>query len=43
MCISEVIDISPEILIPACASHSLAVHMVYSAYKLNKKGHNIKP
>ena len=33
----------PEILIPACASSSPAVHMMYSAYKLNKQGDNIKP
>ena len=26
------------ILIPACASSSLAFHMMYSAYKLNKQG-----
>ena len=25
-------------LIPACASSSLAFHMMYSAYKLNKQG-----
>ena len=31
------------ILIPACASSSLAVHMMYSAYKLNKQGDNIQP
>ena len=29
------------ILIPACASSSLAFHMMYSAYKLNKQGDNI--
>ena len=33
----------PEILIPACASSSLAFHMVYSAYKLNKQGDSIQP
>ena len=33
----------PEILIPACASSSLAFHMMYSAYKLNKQGDNIQP
>ena len=33
-CISEVIDISPG-NIPACASFTLAFHMMYSAYKLN--------
>ena len=31
------------ILIPACASSSLAFHMMYSAYKLNKQGDNIQP
>ena len=33
----------PAILIPACASSSLAFHMMYSAYKLNKQGSNIQP
>ena len=33
----------PAILIPACASSSLAFLMVYSAYKLNKQGDNIQP
>ena len=28
----------PTILIPACDSSSLAFHMMYSAYKLNKQG-----
>ena len=32
-----------EILIPACASCSLAFCMMYSAYKLNKQGDNIQP
>ena len=32
-----------EILIPACASFSLAFLMMYSAYKLNKQGDNIQP
>ena len=31
------------ILIPACASFSLAFHMMYCAYGLNKKGDNIQP
>ena len=31
------------ILIPACASSSLAFQMMYSAYKLNKQGDNIQP
>ena len=29
--------------IPACDSSSLAFHMMYSAYKLNKQGNNIQP
>ena len=29
-------------LIPACASSSLAFHMLYSTYKLNKQGDNIQ-
>ena len=33
----------PAILIPACASFSLALHLMYSAYKLNKQGDNIQP
>ena len=32
----------PAILIPACASSSLAFRMMYSAYKLNKQGDNIQ-
>ena len=31
------------ILIPACALSSLALLMMYSAYKLNKQGDNIQP
>ena len=31
------------ILIPACASSSLAFCVMYSAYKLNKQGDNIQP
>ena len=31
------------ILIPACDLSSLAFHMIYSAYKLNKQGDNIQP
>ena len=31
------------ILIPACASSSLAFHMMYSAYKLNKQSDKIQP
>ena len=30
------------ILIPVCASSSPAFHMMYSAYKLSKQGHNIQ-
>ena len=33
----------PAILIPAYASPTLAFLMVYSAFKLNKQGDNIKP
>ena len=33
----------PAILIPACASSSLAFCMMYYAYKLNKQGDNIQP
>ena len=31
------------ILIPACVSSSLAFHIMYSAFKLNKQGDNIQP
>ena len=43
MCIYEVIDISPAILILTYASSSLAFHILYFAYKLNKQGDNIQP
>ena len=33
----------PAILIPACASSSLAFCMMYSAYKLNKQGDSMQP
>ena len=33
----------PAILIPVCDSSSLAFHMMYSTYKLNKQGDNIQP
>ena len=33
----------PGTLIPACDSSSLAFHMMYSAYKLNKQDDNIQP
>ena len=33
----------PAILIPAYASSSMAFHMMYSAYKLNKQGDNMQP
>ena len=33
----------PEILIPSCASSSLAFHMMYPTSKLNKQGENIHP
>ena len=32
---SEIIDVLPAILIPACASSSLAFSKIYSAYMLN--------
>ena len=32
----------PAILIPACASSSLAFLMMYCEYKLNKQGDNIQ-
>ena len=32
-----------EILIPACASSSLAFHMIHSAEKLNNQGDNVPP
>jgi len=31
------------VLIPACDSSSLAFHMMYSAFNLNKQGNNIQP
>ena len=39
----RLLTLLPTILIPACASSSPAFHMMYSAYKLNKKGGNIQP
>ena len=33
----------PAILIPACTSSNLAIHMRYPAYKLNKQGDSINP
>ena len=33
----------PAILIPACPLSSLAFHMMYSAYKLDKQGDNMQP
>ena len=33
----------PAILIPACASSSLELHMMYPANTLNKQGDNIQP
>ena len=33
----------PAILIPACASSSLAFHMMYSAHKFNMQDNNIQP
>ena len=43
ICISEIIGISPSDLDSSCASSSLAFHMMYSAYKLNKQGDNTQP
>ena len=40
---SEVIDIFPAILIPACAPSSPAFHMMYFVYKVNKQGDNMQP
>ena len=34
-------DISPAVLIPACASSSLPFHMMCSAYKLKKQGDSL--
>ena len=33
----------PAILIPACASSSLAFRMMYSAYKLSNQDYNVQP
>ena len=38
--VSEVMIFLPAMLIPACASSSLAFHLMYSAYKLNKQDGN---
>ena len=43
ICISEVIDISPHSLDPACDSSSPAFLMMCSACKLNKQGDKIQP
>ena len=32
----------PALLVPVCASSSLAFHIMYSSYKLNKQGDNIQ-
>ena len=40
---SEVVDISPAILIPTWDSHSLAFGMIYSAYMLNNQSNSIQP
>ena len=39
----ELLRFLPAILIPACASPSLALHMMCPAYRLNKQGDNIQP
>ena len=41
--LSAIRVVSSAYLIPACASSSLAFHMVYSACKSNKHGNNIQP
>ena len=43
VCVSEVIEFLPAILIPACASFSPAFLIMYSAYKLNKQDDSIQP
>ena len=43
ICISEVIDISPTVLIPACVSSSPAFLTMCAAYKVNKQGDSIQP
>ena len=40
---SEVVDVFPPILIPACNSSSLALLMMCSAYRLNKQGDSRQP
>ena len=42
MCL-RLLSFLPAILILACASSSLAFHMTYSAYELNKQSDNIQP
>ena len=41
--VGNLISGSSAFLIPACASSSLAFHMIYYACKLNKQGDNIQP
>ena len=41
ICMSEVIDISPDNLDSSLGFISLVFYMMYSAYKLNKQGDNI--
>ena len=43
ICISEFIDISPCLLDSSLCFIQPAFHMMYTAYKLNKQGHNIQP
>ena len=40
---SKLLICLPAILIPACDSSSLAFHMMYPAYKLNKQDDNMQP
>ena len=43
MCILRLLLFLPAILIPACASSSPALLIMYSAYKLNKQGDSTQP
>ena len=39
----RLLTLLPAVLIPACASSSLAFYMIYSAHKLNKQHDKIQP
>ena len=43
ICSLRLLIFLPAILLPACASSSPVIFMMYSAYKLNKQGDNILP